>query len=151
MNGEQDWAAMLAVAIVEARSGLAEGGLPIGAAMFNHQGQLLSSGHNRRVQQGDPSVHAETDAFRRAGRLRSYRDVIMVTTLAPCWYCSGLVRQFGIGTLVVGESRTFPGGLDWLRQAGVQIYDLDSQECVALMEAFIRDHPDIWHEDIGEV
>jgi cytosine deaminase len=151
MNGEQDWASMLAVAIGEARSGLAEGGLPIGAAMFNHQGQLLSSGHNRRVQQGDPSVHAETDAFRRAGRLRSYRDVIMVTTLAPCWYCSGLVRQFGIGTLVVGESRTFPGGLDWLRQAGVQIYDLDSQECVALMEAFIRDHPDIWHEDIGEV
>jgi len=151
MNGEQDWASMLAVAIGEARSGLAEGGLPIGAAMFNHQGQLLSSGHNRRVQQGDPSVHAETDAFRRAGRLRSYRDVIMVTTLAPCWYCSGLVRQFGIGTLVVGESRTFPGGLDWLRQAGVQIYDLDSQECVALMEAFIRDHADIWHEDIGEV
>ncbi|HXP09820.1 MAG TPA: nucleoside deaminase [Acidobacteriaceae bacterium] len=151
MNGEQDWASMLAVAIGEARSGLAEGGLPIGAAMFNHQGQLLSSGHNRRVQQGDPSVHAETDAFRRAGRLRSYRDVIMVTTLAPCWYCSGLVRQFGIRTLVVGESRTFPGGLDWLREAGVRIIDLDSQECVAMMEAFIRDYPEIWHEDIGEV
>jgi creatinine deaminase len=151
MNGEQDWASMLAVAIGEARSGLAEGGLPIGAAMFNHQGQLLSSGHNRRVQQGDPSVHAETDAFRRAGRLRSYRDVIMVTTLAPCWYCSGLVRQFGIRTLVVGESRTFPGGLDWLREAGVRILDLDSQECVAMMEAFIRDYPEIWHEDIGEV
>jgi cytosine/creatinine deaminase len=150
MNGEQDWAAMLAVAISEARSGLGEGGLPIGAAMFNHQGQLLSSGHNRRVQQGDPSVHAETDAFRRAGRLRSYRDVIMVTTLAPCWYCSGLVRQFGIPTLVVGESRTFPGGLDWLREAGVRIIVMDSQECVAMMEAFIRDHPDIWHEDIGE-
>lgn len=150
MNGEQDWAAMLAMAISEARSGLAEGGLPIGAAMFNHQGQLLSSGHNRRVQQGDPSVHAETDAFRCAGRLRSYRDVIMVTTLAPCWYCSGLVRQFGIRTLVVGESRTFPGGLDWLREAGVRIIDMDSQECVAMMEAFIRDHPDIWHEDIGE-
>lgn len=151
MNGEQDWAAMLAVAIGEARSGLAEGGLPIGAAMFNHQGQLLSSGHNRRVQQGDPSVHAETDAFRRAGRLRSYRDVIMVTTLAPCWYCSGLVRQFGIRTLVVGESRTFPGGLNWLREAGVRILDLDSQECVAMMEAFIRDYPEVWHEDIGEV
>jgi creatinine deaminase len=151
MNGEQDWASMLAVAIGEARSGLAEGGLPIGAAMFNAQGQLLSSGHNRRVQQGDPSVHAETDAFRRAGRLRSYRDVIMVTTLAPCWYCSGLVRQFGIPTLVVGESRTFPGGLDWLREAGVRILDLDSQECVAMMEAFIRDYPEIWHEDIGEV
>ena len=151
MNGEQDWAAMLAVAIGEARSGLAEGGLPIGAAMFNHHGRLLSSGHNRRVQQGDPSVHAETDAFRRAGRLRSYRDVIMVTTLAPCWYCSGLVRQFGIRTLVVGESRTFPGGLNWLREAGVRILDLDSQECVAMMEAFIRDYPEIWHEDIGEV
>lgn len=151
MNGEQDWASMLAVAIGEARIGLAEGGLPIGAAMFNQQGQLLSSGHNRRVQQGDPSVHAETDAFRRAGRLRSYRDVIMVTTLAPCWYCSGLVRQFGIRTLVVGESRTFPGGLDWLREADVRIFDLDSQECVAMMEAFIRDHPEIWHEDIGEV
>jgi creatinine deaminase len=151
MNGELDWASMLAVAIGEARAGLAEGGLPIGAAMFNTQGQLLSSGYNRRVQQGDPSVHAETDAFRRAGRLRSYRDVIMVTTLAPCWYCSGLVRQFGIPTLVVGESRTFPGGLDWLREAGVRILDLDSLECVAMMEAFIRDYPEIWHEDIGEV
>jgi cytosine/creatinine deaminase len=104
MNVEEDSSSMLAVAIREARSGLAEGGLPIGAAMFNHRRELISSGHNRRVQQGDPSAHAETDAFRRAGRLRSYRDVVMVTTLAPCWYCSGLVRQFGIRTLVVGES-----------------------------------------------
>jgi cytosine/creatinine deaminase len=147
---ELDWNSMLRIAIGEARSGLAEGGLPIGAAMFNNQGQLLSSGHNRRVQQGDPSVHAETDAFRRGGRLRSYRDVIMVTTLAPCWYCSGLVRQFGIRTLVVGESRTFPGGLDWLREAGVRVINLDSQECVTMMETFIREHPEIWHEDIGE-
>jgi cytosine deaminase len=150
MNVEQDWASMLAVAIREARTGLAEGGLPIGAAMFNSQGQLLSSGHNRRVQQDDPSVHAETDAFRRAGRLRSYRDVIMVTTLAPCWYCSGLVRQFGIRTLVVGESRTFGGGLAWLREAGVKIINLDSEECVHMMESFIRDFPEIWHEDIGD-
>ncbi len=150
MNVELDWASMLAVAIREARTGLAEGGLPIGAAMFNCQGQLLSSGHNRRVQQGDPSVHAETDAFRRAGRLRSYRDVVMVTTLAPCWYCSGLVRQFGIRTLVVGESRTFGGGLEWLREAGVRIFDLDSDECVRMMNNFIRDYPEIWHEDIGE-
>src|ERR1700752_3426952 len=112
MNVEQDWASMLAVAIREARTGLAEGGLPIGAAMFNTQGQLLSSGHNRRVQQGDPSVHAETDAFLGAGGFRSFRYFIMVTTLAPFWYCSGLVRQFGIRTLVVGESRTFPGGLN---------------------------------------
>ena len=150
MDVEQDWASMLAVAMREARTGLAEGGLPIGAAMFNSRGQLLSSGHNRRVQQGDPSVHAETDAFRRAGRLRSYRDVVMVTTLAPCWYCSGLVRQFGIRTLVVGESRTFSGGLEWLRGAGVRIIDLDFEECVRMMENFIRDFPEIWHEDIGE-
>jgi cytosine/creatinine deaminase len=150
MNVEQDWASMLAVAIGEARSGLAEGGLPIGAAMFNHRGELISSGHNRRVQEGDPSAHAETDAFRRAGRLRSYRDVVMVTTLAPCWYCSGLVRQFGIRTLVVGESRTFSGGVEWLRSAGVRVFDLDSEECAKLMAAFIRDHPEIWHEDIGE-
>src|ERR1700753_3592958 len=149
MNGEQDWAYMLAVAIGEARSGLAEGGLPIGAAMFDHQGQLLSSGHNRRVQQGDPSVHAETDAFRRAGRLRSYRDVIMVTTLAPCWYCSGLVRQFGIRTLVVGESRTFLGEPAWLRSLGVHVLDLHSAECVAMMQAYIREFPAIWNEDIG--
>ena len=147
---EQDWASMLAIAIREARTGLAEGGLPIGAAMFDSQGQLLSSGHNRRVQQNDPSVHAETDAFRRAGRLRSYRNVIMVTTLAPCWYCSGLVRQFGIRTLVVGESRTFAGGLDWLRTAGVRIIDLNSEVCVTLMQGYIREHPEIWHEDIGE-
>jgi creatinine deaminase len=150
MDVEQDWASMLAVAIREARSGLAEGGLPIGAAMFDNQGQLLSSGHNRRVQQGDPSVHAETDAFRRAGRFRSYRNIVMVTTLAPCWYCSGLVRQFGIRTLVVGESRTFSGGLDWLRAAGVRVLDLNSEECVQMMEDFIREHPEIWHEDIGE-
>jgi len=147
---EQDWAAMLAIAIREARSGLAEGGLPIGAAMFNAQGELLGSGHNRRVQQSDPSAHAETDAFRRAGRLRSYRDVAMVTTLAPCWYCSGLVRQFGIRTLVVGESRTFSGGLDWLRSAGVRVFDLDCEECVIMMQDYIREHPEIWHEDIGE-
>jgi cytosine deaminase len=150
MNVGEDWASMLAIAIREARTGLAEGGLPIGAAMFDSQGQLLSSGHNRRVQQNDPSVHAETDAFRRAGRLRSYRNVIMVTTLAPCWYCSGLVRQFGIRTLVVGESRTFAGGLDWLRAAGVRIIDLNSEECVRLMQSYIREHPEIWHEDIGE-
>src|SRR6202041_1203567 len=141
MNGEQDWASMLAIAIREARSGLAEGGLPIGAAMFNHQGQLLSSGHNRRVQQGDPSVHAETDAFRRAGRQRSYRDLIMVTTLAPCWYCSGLVGQFRIGPLMVGESRTCAGGLDWLRENGVEVIDLDSSECRELLESYIALHP----------
>ena len=151
MTEVERYRAMLEVALEEARIGRSEGGVPIGAALFDGEGKLLASGRNRRVQQSDPSVHGETDAFRRAGRQKSYRDKIMVTTLAPCWYCSGLVRQFGIRTLVVGESRTFPGGLDWLREAGVRILDLDSQECVAMMEAFIRDYPEVWHEDIGEV
>ena len=141
---------MLAVALEEARMGRAEGGIPIGAAMFTRAGELVSRGHNRRVQQGDPSVHAETDAFRRAGRQRSYRDLVMVTTLAPCWYCSGLVRQFRIGTLVVGESRTFPGGLDWLRENGVEVIDLDDEACRVLLEGYIAEHPEVWHEDIGE-
>ena len=141
---------MLAVAIEEARVGLGEGGVPVGAAIFTQAGELLSRGRNRRVQQGDPSIHGETDAFRRAGRQRSYRKLVMVTTLAPCWYCSGLVRQFRIGTLVVGDSRTFAGGLDWLRENGVEVIDLDNRECRDLMETFIAKHPEIWNEDIGE-
>jgi cytosine/creatinine deaminase len=141
---------MLAIALEEARFGRLEGGIPIGAALFTKSGELVSRGHNRRVQQGDPSIHGETDAFRRAGRQRSYRNFIMVTTLAPCWYCSGLVRQFHIGTLVVGESRTFAGGLDWLRENGVEVIDLDSRECRELLEGFIAEHPEIWNEDIGE-
>jgi cytosine deaminase len=141
---------MLEVAIDEARIGRAEGGIPIGAAVFTRGGELLSRGRNRRVQEGDPSVHGETDAFRRAGRQRTYRNLVMVTTLAPCWYCSGLVRQFNLGTLVVGESRTFPGGLDWLRENGVDVIDLDDEECRLLLESFIAEHPEIWHEDIGE-
>ena len=141
---------MLAVALEEARLGFEEGGIPIGAALFKRSGELLSRGHNQRVQQDDPSVHAETDAFRHAGRQRSYRDLVMVTTLAPCWYCSGLVRQFRIGTLVVGESRTFPGGLDWLRENGVEVIDLDNRECRELLERYIAVHPEVWREDIGE-
>ena len=141
---------MLAVALREARHGLVEGGIPIGAALFSETGELVSSGHNRRVQQGDPSMHGETDAFRRAGRQTSYRDMVMVTTLAPCWYCSGLVRQFRIGTLVVGESRNFAGGLEWLRENGVKVIDLDNQECRDLLAGYIAAHPEVWHEDIGE-
>jgi creatinine deaminase len=141
---------MLAVALEEARMGLEEGGIPIGAAIFTRAGELVSRGHNRRVQQGDPSVHGETDAFRRAGRQRSYRDLVMVTTLAPCWYCSGLVRQFRFATLVVGESHNFAGGLDWLRASGVEVIDLDSRECRELLEGYIAAHPAIWNEDIGE-
>jgi len=141
---------MLAVALEEARLGFDEGGIPIGAALFTRDGRLISRGRNRRVQQGDPSVHGETDAFRAAGRQRSYRDLVMVTTLAPCWYCSGLVRQFRIGTLVVGESRTFAGGLDWLRENGVEVIDLDSSACRELLEAFIAKHPEVWNEDIAK-
>ena len=141
---------MLQVALEEARIGFEEGGIPIGAALFKASGELVSRGHNRRVQQGDPSVHGETDAFRRAGRQTSYRDLVMVSTLAPCWYCSGLVRQFRFGTLVVGESRTFAGGLDWLRENGVEVIDLDSSECRELLEGYIAAHPEVWNEDIGE-
>ena len=145
-----DHSAMLAVALDEARKGLAEGGIPIGAAIFDANGTLVGSGHNRRVQNGDPSLHGETDAFRNAGRQRSYRKLTMVTTLAPCWYCSGLVRQFGFGTVVVGESRTFQGGIDWLRSLGVRVFDLDSSECATLLGEYIRKNPAVWNEDIGE-
>jgi cytosine deaminase len=147
---ELDYSAMLAVALAEARTGLTEGGIPIGAAIFDSEGKLVGSGHNRRVQNGDPSLHGETDAFRNAGRQRSYRKLIMVTTLAPCWYCSGLVRQFGFGTLIVGESRNFQGGVDWLRSLGVPIVDLDSPECASLLGEYIRRNPEVWNEDIGE-
>ena len=145
-----DYPAMLEVALAEARQGLAEGGIPIGAAIFDQGGSLLGAGHNRRVQNGDPSMHGETDAFRNAGRQRSYRNLIMVTTLAPCWYCSGLVRQFGFGTLVVGESRNFQGGVEWLRSLGVKVIDLDSGECASLLGEYIRANPKVWNEDIGE-
>ena len=145
-----DYLAMLEVAKAEARKGLAEGGIPIGAAIFDQSGKVIGAGHNRRVQNGDPSLHGETDAFRNAGRQRSYRKLIMVTTLAPCWYCSGLVRQFGFGTLVVGESRNFQGGVEWLRSLGVKVIDLDSEECAFLLSDYIRANPEIWHEDIGE-
>jgi len=150
MAEDSKYRAMLEVAIEEARVGRSEGGIPIGAALFDGDGRLLASGRNRRVQQDDPSVHGETDAFRRAGRQRSYKDKIMVTTLAPCWYCSGLIRQFGIRTLVVGESRTFAGGVEWLKELGVKVVDLDSAECASLLGGFIAEHPEIWHEDIGE-
>jgi cytosine deaminase len=145
-----NYPAMLRVAIDEARKGLAEGGIPIGAAIFDAECKLIGSGHNRRVQNGDPSLHGETDAFRNAGRQRSYRKLIMVTTLAPCWYCSGLVRQFGFGTVVVGESRNFQGGIDWLRSLGVHVVDLDSEECGSMLGEYIRGNPEIWNEDIGE-
>ncbi|MET7790995.1 nucleoside deaminase [Streptomyces sp. NPDC005248] len=140
----------LATAVAEARAGLAEGGIPIGAALYGADGSLLGRGHNRRVQDGDPSMHAETAAFRAAGRQRSYRGTTMVTTLSPCWYCSGLVRQFGISRVVIGEAATFHGGHDWLARHGVEVVLLDDAECTALMRTFVQDHPDVWNEDIGD-
>ena len=141
---------MLQTALDEARIGLAEGGVPIGAALYSTQGVLLGRGRNRRVQENDPSIHGETDAFRKAGRQHSYRDKIMVTTLAPCWYCSGLIVQFRIGKVVVGESNTFRGGIDWLRERGVEVIEMNSAECENLLATFISAHPEIWNEDIGE-
>ncbi|MER6099573.1 nucleoside deaminase [Streptomyces sp. NPDC001728] len=140
----------LATALSEARAGLAEGGIPIGAALYGPDGALLGRGRNRRVQDGDPSAHAETEAFRAAGRQRSYRGTTMVTTLSPCWYCSGLVRQFGISRVVVGEAETFRGGQDWLAGHGVEVIVLDDPECVSLMREFIAAHPSLWNEDIGD-
>lgn len=150
MSVQLDYAAMLKVALGEARQGLQEGGIPIGAAIFNADGRVIGKGHNRRVQHNDPSMHGETDAFRNAGRQSSYRSLIMVTTLAPCWYCSGLVRQFGFGTVVVGESKTFQGGIDWLRSLGVTVIDLDSDECFSMLQEYISEHPAVWNEDIGQ-
>jgi len=142
---------LLQVALEEARQGLAEGGIPIGAALFGQGGErLLGRGHNRRIQTLDPSAHAEVDAFRSAGRLKSYREVILVSTLAPCWYCSGLVRQFRIGTVVVGESVNFRGGIGWLQEHGVRLIDRSSRECIGLLSTYIQANPRIWDEDIGE-
>ena len=149
MNNLMHYKPLLAIAIEEARLGLTEGGVPVGAALFDASGLVLGRGHNRRVQEGDPSIHGETDAFRKAGRQRTYRDKILVTTLDPCWYCSGLIRQFNIGTVVVGDSVNFKGGSVWLRENGVNVIDLADQECIAMMRDFIATHPELWNEDIG--
>jgi cytosine/creatinine deaminase len=150
MSNQSLYQSMLNAAIEEARQGLMEGGIPIGAALFDAEGNLLGRGHNRRVQDDDPSMHAETDAFRNAGRQRSYRDKIMATTLAPCWYCSGLAFQFKIGTVILGESVNFAGGADWLREKGVKVVDLNSQECIEMLASYVRANPEVWNEDIGE-
>jgi creatinine deaminase len=141
--------AFLTVALEEARTGLAEGGIPIGAALFDRAGNLLGRGHNRRVQDGDASTHAETAAFRSAGRRRHYADCVMVTTLSPCWYCSGLIRQFQIGAVVIGESTNFTGGHDWVAEHGTEVVLLDDPDCIELLGTFITEHPELWDEDIG--
>jgi creatinine deaminase len=140
----------LAVAAEQARIGAREGGIPIGAALFDRDGRLLGAGHNRRVQQDDASVHGETDAFRNAGRQRSYKDTTMATTLSPCWYCSGLVRQFGIGRVVVGEDVNFHGGQEWLADHGTEVVVVNDPDLIAMMADYIRVNPEVWNEDIGE-
>jgi cytosine deaminase len=145
-----DYQLMLNTAIQQAQKGLKEGGIPIGAALFSTNGTLLGKGRNRRIQNDDPSVHGETDAFRHAGRQLSYSNIIMVTTLAPCWYCSGLIRQFKIKTVIVGESVNFSGGVEWLKQNGVEIIDLNSDDCISMLANYIKDNSEIWNEDIGE-
>ena len=141
---------MLEVAKEEARLGGAEGGIPIGAALFGPAGDLWGRGHNRRIQDGDPSLHGETAAFRAAGRRRAYHGTTLATTLSPCWYCSGLVRQFGISRVVIGEARTFVGGRDWLAENGVEVVDLDDPECAGMLQEFAATHPQEWAEDIGQ-
>jgi cytosine/creatinine deaminase len=140
---------MLDVAYEEAQTGLAEGGIPVGAALFTADGVLLGRGRNRRVQQDDPSIHGETDAFRAAGRQTDYRSTVMVTTLSPCWFCSGLVRQFNIGAVLIGDAQNFVGGHHWLADNGVAVTVLDDERCVAMMADFIATRPELWHEDIG--
>ncbi|MBK6680386.1 MAG: nucleoside deaminase [Ignavibacteriales bacterium] len=141
---------MLKIAIEEARLGLSEGGIPIGGAIFDLEGNLVGRGHNRRIQEDDPSIHGETDAFRKAGRQKTYRDKILVTTLAPCWYCSGLAKQFNFKKVIVGETVNFDGGVKWLRESGIEVIDLNSQECIGMLKDYITKNPEVWNEDIGE-
>jgi cytosine deaminase len=142
---------MLEVARAEARTGLAEGGIPIGAALFA-DGALLGAGHNRRVQLGSPIRHGETDALEQAGRLpaATYRRATMVTTLSPCDMCTGAILLYEIPRVVIGENRTFRAGEDYLRSRGVEVVVLDDPECVAMMSEFIAAHPELWNEDIGQ-
>ena len=138
----------MAVALEEARQGLAEGGIPIGSVLVR-DGQVIGRGHNRRVQRGDPMAHAEIDCLQHAGRQRSYKDTTLYSTLAPCYLCSGAAVQFGVPRVVIGEARTFPGAPDFLRSHGIQVLNLDLPECYEMMAAWIAAHPALWNEDIG--
>ena len=139
---------LMAVAIAQARKSLSEGGIPIGSALARN-GELLTAGHNKRVQNNDPVTHAEIDCLRNAGRIGTFRDTVLYSTLMPCYLCSGAVVQFGIGKVIVGESRTFAGAFEFMRSHGVEVIDLDLLECVEMMRAFIAAHPQLWSEDIG--
>ena len=138
-------------AIEEARTGLAEGGIPIGSVLV-HRGRILGRGHNRRVQQGSPTLHAEIDALERAGRQPAnvYRESVLYTTLSPCAMCTGAILLYGIPRVVVGENETFLGEEELLRTRGVKVEVVQDDDCIAMMRAFIREHPELWNEDIGE-
>jgi cytosine deaminase len=137
-------------AIDEARNGLAEGGIPIGSVLVK-DGKIIGRGHNQRVQKGSPTLHAEIDCLENAGRIGSYKDTVLYSTLMPCYLCSGAVVQFEIKKVIVGESATFPGGPEFMREHGVEVTDLDLDECKKLMTDFIEANPKLWNEDIGEL
>ena len=139
---------LMEAAIAQARKSLSEGGIPIGSALARN-GELLAVGHNKRVQNADPVTHAEIDCLRNAGRIGSFRDTVLYSTLMPCYLCSGAVVQFGIPKVIVGERRTFPGGPEFMRSHGVEVVDLDLPECVEMMRQFIAANPQLWNEDIG--
>lgn len=136
-------------AIEEARKGLSEGGIPIGSVLVK-EGRIIGKGHNQRIQKGDPMAHAEIDCLRNAGRIGSYKDTVLYSTLMPCYLCAGAVVQFGIKKVVVGESRTFEGAPQFMKQHGVEVINLDSSECYEMMQDFIKENRELWYEDIGK-
>ncbi len=136
-------------AIDEARKGLAEGGIPIGSALVKDS-KLIATGRNKRVQERNPILHGEMDCLNNAGRIGSYRNTVIYSTLMPCYMCAGTIVQFKIPKVIVGESRTFPGARRFMEEHGVEVVDLDLPECVRMMEAFIAAKPELWNEDIGE-
>jgi cytosine/creatinine deaminase len=141
----------LKAALDEARTGRAEGGIPIGSVLV-YRGEIIGCGHNRRVQRGSPILHAEMDALENAGRRAAtvYRESVLYTTLSPCAMCSGAIILYGIPHVIAGENRSFVGEEDWLRGRGVAVEVVQDGECVAIMQAFVQAHPELWNEDIGE-
>ncbi|HNV85432.1 MAG TPA: nucleoside deaminase [Candidatus Omnitrophota bacterium] len=137
-------------AILEAEAGLREGGIPIGSVLVK-DGKIIGKGHNKRVQEGNPVMHAETDCLKNAGRIGIYRGTVLYSTLMPCYFCAGAVVQFGIKKVIAGESKTFPGAREFMETHGVEVVDLDLRECRTMMEEFIRKNPKLWNEDIGEL
>ena len=139
----------MAEAIAEAKQGLSEGGIPIGSVIVK-DGQIVGRGHNKRVQDNDPVTHAEIDCLRKAGRIGNYNDTTLYSTLMPCYLCAGAVVQFGIKKVIAGESRTFPGAKEFMVSHGVEVIDLNLDECEKMMSEFIETNPELWNEDIGK-